>query len=144
MQVEGHRHLHLMRRIKASYKYFRKHHQVHLSHRNHHERWDGMGYPGLIDMKTGKTIKKGKKINPACGKKADKIPIFGRIVALADVYDALCSRRVYKKAWAEEKVLETIREESGKHFDPEIVDAFLMHKSEFKRILEKRSPSRIY
>jgi HD-GYP domain-containing protein (c-di-GMP phosphodiesterase class II) len=91
---------------------------------NHHERWDGMGYPGPIDMKTGKSKKKKNTKSGCNGKKGAYIPIFGRIVALADVYDALCSRRVYKKAWAEDKVLETIREESGKHFDPEIVDAF--------------------
>ena len=85
---------------------------------NHHERWDGGGYPGLIDMETGKSLK------PNSGKKGEAIPIFGRIVALADVYDALCSRRVYKEPWSEDKVLDTIKEESGKHFDPEIVSAF--------------------
>jgi response regulator RpfG family c-di-GMP phosphodiesterase len=46
------------------------------------------------------------------------------VVALADVYDALCSKRVYKEAWDEEKVLDLIKEEAGKQFDPEIVEAF--------------------
>ena len=59
------------------------------------------------------------------GKKGEEIPLFGRIVALADVYDALSCRRVYKEAWDEEKVLELIKEEKGKHFDPEVVDVFL-------------------
>ena len=66
----------------------------------------------------------GKSLKPNSGKKGEAIPIFGRIVALADVYDALCSRRVYKEPWSEDKVLDTIKEESGKHFDPEIVSAF--------------------
>jgi HD-GYP domain-containing protein (c-di-GMP phosphodiesterase class II) len=88
---------------------------------NHHEKWNGDGYPGSIDIKTGKRSKKSTK---ETGKKGEEIPIFGRIVAVADVYDALCSSRVYKDAWSAEKVIETIREESGKHFDPEVVDAF--------------------
>lgn len=71
----------------------------------HHEKWDGTGYP--------------KKL------KGDEIPITGRIVALADVYDALMSKRVYKDAWDEKKVLDFIKSESGKHFDPDVVQAFL-------------------
>ncbi len=92
---------------------------------NHHERWDGRGYPGFIDLETGKALPgylddDGK----ARGKHTDEIPIYGRIVALADVYDALSSKRSYKEAWDEEKVLNIIREERGKHFDPEVVDSF--------------------
>ncbi len=92
---------------------------------HHHERWDGKGYPGHIDVNSGEVLEnqlddEGKpKV-----KKGEKIPIFGRVVALADVYDALCSKRVYKEAWDEEKVLDLIKEEAGKQFDPEIVDAF--------------------
>ena len=71
----------------------------------HHERWDGKGYPqGLV---------------------GDAIPIAGRIVAVADVFDALTSQRPYKKAWSVEKALEHLQEESGKHFDPALVEAFL-------------------
>jgi len=92
---------------------------------HHHERWDGKGYPGYIDVITGEVLEKqsddGSK---AKAKKGEEIPIFGRVVALADVYDALCSKRVYKEAWDEEKVLDLIKEEAGKQFDPEIVDAF--------------------
>ena len=50
--------------------------------------------------------------------------MFGRLVAIADVYDALCSKRVYKEAWDEAEALEMIREERGRQFDPEMVDAF--------------------
>jgi HD-GYP domain-containing protein (c-di-GMP phosphodiesterase class II) len=62
-----------------------------------------------------------KKHSPKTG---TDIPLFGRIVALSDVYDALSSRRCYKEAWDECHVLEEIRAMSGKHFDPEIVEAF--------------------
>lgn len=92
---------------------------------NHHERWDGNGYPGHINPMSGKPVpgyenEKGG----ATGKKAEEIPPFGRVVAVADVYDALSSRRVYKDPWEESKVLETLREEAGKQFDPEMIDAF--------------------
>jgi response regulator RpfG family c-di-GMP phosphodiesterase len=55
----------------------------------------------------------------------EDIPIAARITALADVYDALCSRRVYKEAWPEEEVLQTILEGRGTQFDPDVVDAFM-------------------
>jgi HD-GYP domain-containing protein (c-di-GMP phosphodiesterase class II) len=92
---------------------------------NHHERWDGRGYPGHIDVKTGAalagfTTPDGKPL----GKKTDEIPIFGRIVSLADVYDALSSKRVYKEAWDESDVLNTIEKESGAQFDPELIEIF--------------------
>lgn len=86
---------------------------------NHHERWDGKGYPGEIvpDMEI-------KSLSEAAGKTGADIPITARIVALADVYDALISKRVYKDAWDEDKVLAYIKEEAGKQFDPEVVEAF--------------------
>lgn len=92
----------------------------------HHERWDGNGYPGWIDEKTGDPIPKyvNKKTGKVRGRKKEEIPIWGRIVALADVYDALSSNRVYKEAWTEADVLQRIKEDRGKHFDPEIVDSF--------------------
>ena len=71
----------------------------------HHEKWDGTGYPR--------------------GLHAEEIPIEGRIVALADVFDALTSKRCYKPAFTVEKALEIIREGQGKHFDPRCVEAFL-------------------
>ncbi|RJP74954.1 MAG: phosphohydrolase, partial [Desulfobacteraceae bacterium] len=90
---------------------------------NHHEWWNGEGYPGYIDILTGEPLPgyEDEDGKPK-GKKGEEIPIFGRIVSLTDVYDALCSARVYKEAWDEEKVLTVIRENSGKQFDPELVD----------------------
>lgn len=76
----------------------------------HHERFDGKGYP--------------------LGLKGEEIPLSARIIAVADVYQALVSDRPYRKAFSKEKAIEIIREESGTHFDPKIVDIFL-------RILEK-------
>lgn len=71
----------------------------------HHEKWDGTGYPR--------------------GLKGEQIPLAARIFAVADVYDALTSDRPYRKAWPREKALEYIREQSGRHFDPKVVEAFL-------------------
>lgn len=70
----------------------------------HHEKWDGSGYPK--------------------GLKEKEIPLCARIVAIADVFDALTSERPYKKAWPEEKALALLTEESGKHFDPELIPHF--------------------
>lgn len=85
---------------------------------NHHERWDGKGYPGKIPDIFKETLSMGE------GKKGEEIPVASRIVALADVFDALISKRVYKDAWEEEKVLSYIREQAGSQFDPEVVEAF--------------------
>ena len=70
----------------------------------HHEKWDGTGYPR--------------------GLKGELIPIAARIFAIVDVWDALCSNRPYRKAWSKEKALTHIKEQSGKYFDPKVVDAF--------------------
>jgi len=92
---------------------------------NHHEKYNGSGYPGHVDIFTGLPIPGKTDANGnALPKKADEISVFARFVALADVYDALSSRRSYKDAWSEDKVLGIIREERGAHFDPEVVDAF--------------------
>jgi HD-GYP domain-containing protein (c-di-GMP phosphodiesterase class II) len=85
---------------------------------NHHEKWDGSGYPGKIDDIFQNDWR------PGPGKKGEEIPLFARIVALSDVYDALTSQRIYKDCWPEEKVVSYIREQKGKHFDPELVDVF--------------------
>jgi len=77
----------------------------------HHEKWDGSGYPrGLI---------------------GENIHIYGRITAIADVFDALGSDRVYKKAWKDEKIFELFREERGKHFDPKLIDIFFDNIDQF-------------
>ncbi|MCX8012183.1 MAG: HD domain-containing protein, partial [Desulfobacterota bacterium] len=92
---------------------------------NHHERWDGTGYPGFIEPLTGKPIPGYEDGNgKPRPKQKEEIPVFGRVVALADVYDALSSNRSYKKPWKEKKVLESIQAEAGKQFDPSMVEAF--------------------
>jgi HD-GYP domain-containing protein (c-di-GMP phosphodiesterase class II) len=92
---------------------------------NHHERWDGNGYPGFIDVDTGEPLDGYKDPDgTARGKKGAEIPIYGRIVALSDVFDALSSACVYKEAWKEEDVLRTIEGESGAQFDPTLVKIF--------------------
>ena len=80
----------------------------------HHEKWDGSGYPQGLEGK--------------------EIFISGRIMALADVYDALISLRVYKPPMAHSKTVDIISSEKGKHFDPDIVDAFLENHEEFRNI----------
>ena len=83
----------------------------------HHEKWDGSGYPR--------------------GLSGENIHIYGRITALADVFDALGSDRVYKKAWDDEKIFNLFKEERGKHFDPKLIDIFFEHLDEFLKIREK-------
>jgi len=106
---------------------------------NHHERWDGKGYPGYIDPHTQLPLPGYESENGARGKQGDEIPLFGRIVALADVYDALSSRRCYKEAWDNSEVLDTIRDEAGKQFDPELVTVFFECVDTFQQI-EKLYP----
>jgi HD-GYP domain-containing protein (c-di-GMP phosphodiesterase class II) len=92
---------------------------------SHHERWDGGGYPGHIDFRTGlPLIGYADKDGNPLGKKGTEIPLFGRIVGLADVYDALSSRRIYKEPWDEADINKQIEKESGGHFDPELVEIF--------------------
>ncbi len=82
---------------------------------SHHEKWDGTGYPE--------------------GLKGEEIPVEGRIMAVADVYDALISRRVYKPPFTHESALEIMKEGRGRHFDPAVLDAFLELEEEFLRIV---------
>jgi len=83
----------------------------------HHEKWDGSGYPK--------------------GLKGNDIPLTGRIVALADVFDALTSERPYKHAWTARDAVTLIKEDSGKHFDPRLVEQFLSLLPEIVAIKEK-------
>lgn len=78
---------------------------------NHHEKWDGSGYPN--------------------GLAGEAIPQSARIVALADVFDALAMRRIYKEAWPIEDIAAMIRRSSGSHFEPGLVDIFLEHLDDF-------------
>lgn len=84
---------------------------------SHHEKWDGSGYPA--------------------GLKGENIPLSGRLMAVADVYDALISKRVYKPAFSHEKAMELIKEGKGQHFDPDIVDTFFLIEEEVKQIAER-------
>jgi HD-GYP domain-containing protein (c-di-GMP phosphodiesterase class II) len=101
----------------------------------HHENWDGSGYPGWVDPATGRTIKTGEDGKPL-GRRGEEIPLAGRIVALADVYDALCSRRVYKDPWGEREVFAEIKRVRGIKFDPELVDIFFDILPSIKQIQE--------
>jgi len=88
---------------------------------SHHENWDGSGYPGKIDWQN---VKPDVIIPSGKGMKGEEIPLYARIVSLADVFDALSSQRVYKEAWTEEDVLQEIKKCRGSKFDPELVDVF--------------------
>ncbi len=83
----------------------------------HHEKWNGSGYP--------------------LGLKEENIHIFGRITAIADVFDALSSERIYKKAWPLDKILHLFKEESGQHFDPNLIKIFIDNLDEFLEIRDK-------
>ncbi|HIJ96149.1 MAG TPA: GAF domain-containing protein [Desulfuromonadales bacterium] len=102
---------------------------------NHHERWDGNGYPGHVDPVTQEVlVGYQKEDGSAHGKRGEEIPFFGRIVALADVYDALSCRRYYKDAWDEKDVVKMIQEGSGTQFDPNLVTVFLECLDTFREI----------
>lgn len=90
--------------------------------RYHHEKWDGTGYPD--------------------GLQGDAIPISARLMALADVFDALVSERAYKKAFTLENAINTIRDGRGSSFDPDIVDAFLQRQQDFIAIAKCHADSR--
>jgi HD-GYP domain-containing protein (c-di-GMP phosphodiesterase class II) len=86
---------------------------------DHHENWDGSGYPGDIEDLDAEKIYMGP------GKQGNKISLYGRIVAIADVYDALISQRAYKNSWKQEHALHFIRYQAGKKFDPDLAHLFL-------------------
>jgi len=88
---------------------------------SHHEKWDGSGYPK--------------------GLSGDDIPLSGRLMAIADVYDALISKRVYKPAFPHEKAMSIIKEGSGSHFDPDIVEAFFQIENEVQMIAKSFADS---
>lgn len=83
---------------------------------NHHEKWDGSGYP--------------------MGKSGEQIPLSARLMALADVYDALISKRVYKPAFSHDKAKGIILEGAGRHFDPQVIEAFLACEEAFVEIAQ--------
>lgn len=85
----------------------------------HHEKWNGKGYPNGIS--------------------GDNIPVSGRIMALADVYDALVTKRIYKPAFSHLEAINIIKEESGMHFDPDLVEVFLEIADQFYEISQQYS-----
>jgi len=105
----------------------------------HHENWDGTGYPGHISQETGAILKYNSAHTAAQGLIGEEIPLGARITALADVYDALSCKRVYKDEWTEDKVLAEIRQLRGTKFDPEITDAFFEVTPRLKSIKERFS-----
>lgn len=105
---------------------------------NHHEFFDGTGYPGHINPADGAALPRYANADGTPrGKRGDEIPVFGRVVAIADVYDALSSRRVYKEAWDQPRVLETLRSLGGKQFDPSMLDAFFSSLETINNIAER-------
>jgi putative two-component system response regulator len=88
---------------------------------SHQEKWDGSGYPE--------------------GLAGEAIPVSARLMAVADVYDALISRRVYKPAFTHERAVELIAEGRGKHFDPDVTDAFMEIREEFRTIAKRFADS---
>jgi response regulator RpfG family c-di-GMP phosphodiesterase len=86
---------------------------------SHHEKWNGAGYPE--------------------GRSGEDIPIMARVCAIADVFDALTSERPYKKAWTIEDAIGLITEEAGKHFDPNLVPAFLAIEEEIRHVISHQT-----
>ena len=91
-------------------------HSARITALEHHEKWNGQGYP--------------KKL------KGEEIHAFGRITAVADVFDALSHDRCYKKAWEDEKIFELLKTERGEHFDPRLIDIFFNNINSFLTIRE--------
>ena len=102
----------------------------------HHENWDGSGYPGKVDIITGFPLEKDNN-GRAVRLREEQIPIFGRVVAVADVFDALSCKRVYKEAWPEEEVLAEMRKMAAQKLDPELVDIFFEAHGHIKQIYSK-------
>jgi response regulator RpfG family c-di-GMP phosphodiesterase len=90
----------------------------------HHEKYNGTGYPQ--------------------GLKGEEIHLYGRITAIADVFDALSSQRVYKPAWEMDRIVKLFKEERGQHFDPVLTDLFLEHMEEFTMILDKYRDEKVF
>jgi GAF domain-containing protein len=98
---------------------------------DHHERWDGLGYPGRLGLSDYDASGRAK------GKKGEEISIFGRILAVADVYDALSSRRIYKEAFDESLAVQIMEQESGHHFDPEVIESFMAVRQVLGKIRQR-------
>ena len=89
---------------------------------HHHEKWDGSGYPQ--------------------GLKGADIPLPARLMALADVFDALTTPRVYKQAWSLAETVDYVRQQSGLHFDPDVVEAFVSEQAAFAEVMSQMADRR--
>lgn len=110
--------------------------------RGHHERWDGGGYPGNQALERddhGYLVFPSSPIRQ--GRSGEDIPLFARIVAIADVFDALGSNRSYKEAWSDDRILSLLRDEAGTHFDPELIEIFIDRIEAIRVIRHKWSGS---
>jgi HD-GYP domain-containing protein (c-di-GMP phosphodiesterase class II) len=105
---------------------------------NHHEKWDGTGYPGHVNVSDAKALP-GYELSNGMPrpKRGEEIPLYGRLVALADVYDALSSKRVYKEKWDMERVLDEMKQCKGTHFDPDLVETFFANLDTIQSIYER-------
>ena len=103
-------------------KNVKKLHSVASWLKSHHERWDGRGYP--------------------CGLKGTEIPLFARVIAIADTYDAMTSTRPYRKALPHEVAIQEIKRCAGMQFDPELAEIFVANEAEIKAA--KENPEEYY
>lgn len=98
----------------------------------HHARWDGLGYPSRANVV--RSLGQGARgLNEAQDIRGESIPLFARIVSIAEVFDALLSPRVYREPWPPERVQTTIAADAGTRFDPELVQLFIAHFDEMCR-----------
>jgi putative two-component system response regulator len=107
MREHCHKGAEIIDRAKVDTPLFRMAKEIALYH---HEKWDGSGYPH--------------------GLAGEAIPLSARVAAIADVFDALTSKRPYKEAWSVEKAIAYLREEAGRHFDPALVESFVSLQAE--------------
>jgi response regulator RpfG family c-di-GMP phosphodiesterase len=107
---------------------------------HHHEKWDGSGYPGhMLPSELAALPSELEQLPGTTPLHGDAIPLFARIVAVADVYDALTSRRSYKEPWSDERVAQFLLEQAGRHFDPEIVQIAIGLLGYFRSVRERYS-----
>jgi len=118
-KLEGEEWTHMQRHAEIGAEIIGEHeaHVLQMARRvalYHHEKWDGSGYPHSLS--------------------GQDIPLEARIVAISDVFDALCSERPYKKAWPEDKAVALLQEQSGRHFDPTLVELFIAKLPEIQAV----------
>ena len=113
---------------------------------HHHERWDGAGYPGMVTIPPSSTppgslggVGVSSRSEPPPIMQGEGIPLFARIVAVADVFDALSSKRQYKDAWPEDRVLKEMSVNAGRQFDPELIEILLENLPQMRSVAARYS-----